>query len=111
MSALAQQRCRNHAEREAVARCPECQRYFCRECITEHDDRVVCSACLVKLAGETEKRTWRISGVVQAGQFAAGLFVLWFCFYILGRLLLNVPSDFHADAFWSEANSASGEIE
>ena len=36
--------------REAVARCPECTQFFCRECITEHDDRVLCSACLKKLA-------------------------------------------------------------
>ena len=43
------QRCFNHAGREAVARCPECGQFFCRECITEHEDRVLCSACLKKL--------------------------------------------------------------
>ena len=49
MQNLAHQRCFNHAVREAVARCPECGQCFCRECITEHDDRVVCAACLKKL--------------------------------------------------------------
>jgi len=46
---LAYQRCLNHTFREAVARCPECGHYFCRECITEHEDRVVCASCLRKL--------------------------------------------------------------
>ena len=45
---LAHQRCFNHATREAVARCPECHHFFCRECITEHDDRVLCTGCLKK---------------------------------------------------------------
>ena len=45
---LSQQRCFNHTSREAVARCPECGRFFCRECITEHDDRVLCAVCLGK---------------------------------------------------------------
>ena len=49
-SNLTFQRCFNHAAREAVARCPACGHYFCRECITEHDDRVICAACLRKLA-------------------------------------------------------------
>jgi len=101
MSTITQQRCRNHAQREAVARCPECKRYFCRECVTEHDHRVVCSSCLVKLVAGPRDKRWRISGVLQAGQFAFGLFLLWSCFYVLGRILLNVPSDFHAESFWS----------
>jgi hypothetical protein len=50
MQNLLLQRCFNHGMREAAARCPECGRFYCRECITEHDDRVLCSACLKKLA-------------------------------------------------------------
>lgn len=100
MSAIAQQRCRNHAQREAVARCPECKRYFCRECIVEHDSRVVCASCLANLAGEKQERKWRISGVMQAGQILLGVFLLWTCFYALGRTLLTVPSDFHAITYW-----------
>jgi hypothetical protein len=46
MTAVAHQRCLHHHEREAVARCPECGHYFCRECITEHDERVICASCL-----------------------------------------------------------------
>jgi len=39
-------RCFYHDFREAACRCPICQRYFCRECVTEHDDRVLCVECL-----------------------------------------------------------------
>ena len=46
MDDLLHQRCFNHMLREAVACCPECRRYFCRECVTEHEDKVLCAACL-----------------------------------------------------------------
>lgn len=41
-----EQRCFHHETREAVCRCPRCRRSFCRECVTEHDDRLVCASCL-----------------------------------------------------------------
>ena len=109
MSTIAQQRCRNHAQREAVARCPECHRYFCRECIVEHDSRVVCASCLANLAGAITEKKWRISGVMQAGQFLLGLFLLWTCFYVLGRTLLTVPSDYHAITFWQSEVAGTDE--
>jgi formylmethanofuran dehydrogenase subunit E len=46
MIALA--RCQRHPGREAAARCPSCQQSFCRECITEHEGRMLCLACLTK---------------------------------------------------------------
>jgi len=101
MSALAHQRCRNHAQREAVARCPDCQRYFCRECITEHDDRVVCSVCLAQLGESGKPKTWRMSGARQGAQFLVGLLIIWMCFYVIGRALLNVPSEFHEQSLWA----------
>jgi hypothetical protein len=45
MTAL-HQRCWNHEDREAVCRCPECGRSFCRECVGEHESRLLCAACL-----------------------------------------------------------------
>ena len=53
---LSAQRCFNHAGREAVARCPECSRYFCRECISEHRGRVVCAGCLASLSATVKER-------------------------------------------------------
>ena len=60
MTALAHQRCFNHALREAAARCPGCGNFFCRECVTEHDDRVLCAACL-----ETGKTKGKIKSLDQ----------------------------------------------
>ena len=101
MLTLTEQRCYNHEQREAVARCLECERFFCRECVTEHENRVVCSGCLSMLAGE---RSVTIQSFIQRGVrwcLAMGGFLLaWLFFYGLGRLLLTIPSSFHEGTFW-----------
>ncbi len=81
MPALASQRCLNHATREAVARCPECGHFYCRECITEHDDRVICASCLKKLVQQAEPVAKRRVNPWPF-LFSVGGFVLaWFVFY------------------------------
>ncbi|HMP81948.1 MAG TPA: rhomboid family protein [Verrucomicrobiota bacterium] len=100
MPALIHQRCFNHGEREAVARCPECHRFFCRECVAEHDDRVVCAACLKKLA---RVPLLQRRGFVRARRFAAcafGLFAGWFFFYLIAQTLASLPHDFHEGTLW-----------
>lgn len=94
-----QQRCFNHAGREAVALCPECDRTYCRECVTEHGDRVLCATCLETVAahGPTAKR------FLWAGLFFQGLVavaVLWLLFYGLGTGLMALPSEFHDTSLW-----------
>lgn len=98
--ALTQQRCLHHGTREAVARCLECRQFFCRECIAEHDDRVVCASCLKKLARATEKKPRRPWPLWPAAQLASGFFFTWLLFYIVGRLLLSMPDDFHDATLW-----------
>ena len=100
MQNLLQQRCFNHAVREAVARCPECTQYFCRECITEHDDRVVCSACLKKLARLPLTARPAFVQTIRAAQFAAGFLLVWFCFFLLGSCLLKIPAAVHEGSVW-----------
>ena len=100
MQTLASQRCLNHPEREAVARCPECSRFFCRECITEHDDRVICAACLKKLAKKQDAAPGRRANLWPLAQAASGLCMAWFVFYVIGRLLLAAPSEFHDQSLW-----------
>lgn len=97
---LAAQRCHYHPVREAVARCPECKRFFCRECITEHDDRVICASCLQKLAGEKKVARKRFGGAKRFFAGAAGIIVAWIFFYSMGRLLLLVPTTFHEGTMW-----------
>ena len=100
---LAQQRCHNHETREAVACCPECRNFFCRECIAEHEQRVLCAACLKK-SGGTKKAPSRFRlPLWRAAQFLAALFILWVSFYFMGRTLLSLPSSLHEGTLWTES--------
>lgn len=92
---LALLRCFHHEDRAAAARCPECRRSFCHECITEHEDRVVCSGCLKGLVGATEGSSGRRWGWVVLLPAAAGLLAAWWFFFLLGRYLLSFGPTFH----------------
>lgn len=93
------QHCFNHAAREAVAVCLECGRAYCRECVTEHEDRVICAECLRKQeAAEAPGR--RLGMIVLALQWAVALFVVWLAFYGLGQGLASLPNEFHEDVLW-----------
>jgi hypothetical protein len=100
MQTLANQRCFNHAAREAVACCPECRRFFCRECVTEHDDRVVCSACLKKLARPPLTRRFAMAQLFRLAQCALGILIAWFFFFLIGDGLLKLPDSFHEGTLW-----------
>ncbi len=103
MNDLAGHRCMNHPDREAVAVCPECKRFFCRECVTEHEDRVLCASCLSAGLQHPEKRRFSFGGVVGFAGCCFGLLLLWILFYSLGQLLISIPSSFHEGAVWKEA--------
>ncbi len=99
---LSQQRCFHHAQREAAARCPECQRFYCRECITEHEERVLCANCLKKvLHPPLKERPWFVA-TLNTMQLIFGLSVLWMLFYLLGATLLSIDSSVHEGTVWKE---------
>ncbi len=103
MAALALQRCLHHGDREAIARCPECGNFFCRECITEHDERIVCASCLAKIMRPAEVKVSRFRLVTLRpwlGVFT-GILTAWLCFYFVGRMLVAIPSSFHASSIWN----------
>lgn len=102
MSALHHTRCFNHAAREAVARCPGCRRFYCRECVTEHDDRLMCATCLAGLSELNAKTDSRWRGLIRVGQAVAGLAFIWLMFLLLGQALLQTPSQFHEGVTWRE---------
>jgi hypothetical protein len=90
-AALIHQRCWHHADREAVVRCPQCRRFYCRECVIEHAGRMICAAC-IEGSGETRAAgsgiaLWTILGM-------AGFLLAWMVFYYLGMALDRIPSDF-----------------
>lgn len=100
MSEALRQKCFNHTEREASAKCPECKRTFCRECVTEYDDKVLCLTCLSRNRSGVKKTRRGRSFILRAGSFFAGFFLLWFIFYAIGVLLLKIPSEVHEGTLW-----------
>jgi len=94
---LTQSRCFQHADREAAARCPDCERFYCRECVTEHEGRMICRTCLDTLLQES---------TVEAGSFFKslrgwalaflGYILAAYLFYQIGYTLLRIPSQFHS---------------
>ena len=83
-----------------MARCPECRQFFCRECITEHDDRVLCTACLRKLARVPLTQKPVFQKLARAAQTAFGILVAWFFFFLIGEGLLRIPATFHEGTLW-----------
>jgi hypothetical protein len=99
---LSQQRCLLHWQREAAARCPSCNRYFCRECVTEHEGRMICSSCLSKIPRSVDQKTRSWNALFRIAQFTIGVFILWICFYYLGQILLELPTSFHDGTMWNQ---------
>ncbi len=100
MQRIAHQRCFNHRFREAVACCLECGRYFCRECVTEHDDRVLCADCMAERLASSETAAFRFGGILRLMQFLSGMTLLWLFFYYLGQILISLPTAFHEGTLW-----------
>lgn len=92
--------CHHHPAREAAARCPACRNFFCRECVTEHDDVVICTTCLRLQTGSRAARKWSLAFIPRLAAAAAGLLVAFFFFYALGRVLVVTPSAFHEGTVW-----------
>ncbi len=100
-SPLAQSRCFQHVSREAVARCPECERFYCRECVTEHEGRMICRTCLDELLQEQTTASGGFLKSVGAWFLAgAGYVFVVYVFYEIGRVLLRIPSEFHSGVFF-----------
>jgi hypothetical protein len=90
LTTLIHQRCWHHGDREAVVRCPACRRFYCRECVIEHQGRMICAACVNRdsqIAAGSGPALWAALGV-------CGLLLAWVVFYYLGTALARVPSDF-----------------
>lgn len=80
---LVRQRCLHHPEREAASRCPQCQRFYCRECVTEHAGRLLCRDCLARGTGAgAARRSW--AGFWWTAAALAGCCLIWITFYYFG---------------------------
>lgn len=97
---LSAQRCHNHAAREAAAKCMECGDFFCRECVSEHDHRVLCASCLLKLSTPRANTSPRFASAGRALLFLLAFFLIWIFFFTMGRALLAIPTSFHEGSIW-----------
>jgi hypothetical protein len=92
MTPLAGKRCANHPGREAAVRCTSCLGFFCRECVTEHANRMMCGPCVARknvasVAGKSNGFAWAVLSV-------GGLLIAWMIFYYAGVGLASLPSSF-----------------
>ena len=105
MSATPKLQCLTHPQREAAARCASCEQFFCRECVTEHELQMLCASCFKEVGKELKKpkrkATWLLPVVVTL-QLAIGLLLVWVSFYMVGRVVIAVPSDFHEGTLWED---------
>jgi hypothetical protein len=99
-AALTSTRCARHGEREAAAVCPECGHPLCRECITEHDDKVLCASCLKKTLRPVRRRRLFFEPIGGILSVLGGFLILWVAFYLVGLALASIPSSFHEGVVW-----------
>ncbi len=85
-----EQRCWNHEAREAVCRCPVCGRSFCRECVTEHESRLLCASCLRTAAQAATPPRRRFRRMASVGITLAGVILAWAVFFGAAESLVTI---------------------
>ena len=100
MTSLAHQQCFNHPGREAIVRCPACKRDFCRECVTEHEDRYLCSTCLLRESAKAAQSKRKIGVPVGAILAMVGLLTAWTVYYAATEYLVLRSGSTHNYRSW-----------
>jgi hypothetical protein len=85
-----QQRCWNHEAREAACRCPACGRSYCRECVSEHEGRLLCAACLGLVTVRSEQTSAGFGKLAPPGMIAAGILLAWLIYWAAGASLIGL---------------------
>ena len=87
--------CLLHEGRPAVVRCPSCSQAYCRECVTEHGGRYLCAACLRRENQKEPRAPKNWAGWLRPIHLILGLLLAWSLFYLLGRMLIRIPIEWH----------------
>jgi hypothetical protein len=91
MSGMAlDRRCWNHDAREAVCRCPQCGRSFCRECVTEHESRLLCAACLRSAARAGPAHRGSLRRMAPTVMTLAGVLLAWAVYFTAAESLVTL---------------------
>jgi len=78
-----------------VSLCVECRRAYCRECVVDHDGRLICAACLAGLRAPAARGGSVRQRIFAAAGMAVTLLLCWIVFYMAGRLLMTAESGHH----------------
>jgi hypothetical protein len=91
-ASIARQQCWIHTQREAVCRCLDCEHFYCRECVSEHEGRLLCAACIHRLATRlaSPAKTSRIPWVPVAALL--GILISWTVFFVFAQAALEISS-------------------
>ena len=84
-----------------MCRCLVCAKYYCRECVIEYDDRLICAACLRKLT-QSSPQTRALGHTTGVVCTFTGLLLAWIFFYYAGQVLILIPSAFHEGTVWQK---------
>ena len=66
----------------------------------EHDDRVLCTACLNKLARTPLTKRAGFANFLRLCQCAIGILITWFFFFAIAEKLSREPNTFHKQTLW-----------
>ena len=84
------QSCWNHESREAVCKCLNCNRSYCRECVTEHEGRLLCASCLNAALARRSSGAGVLRKLAPAILIAAGLLIAWLAFWGFGEMVVGL---------------------
>lgn len=85
-----QQHCWNHPVRGAVCRCPICHRPFCRECVSEHDSRLLCAACIkAAVSAPDQAGRRRTASLLWPAVALVSTLLAWAAFFSLGHIIME----------------------
>ncbi len=82
-----------------MARCRSCGLACCRECVVEHEFRLVCADCLRREAERAGGRGGRVAWAA-FGQWVVAAGVVWVIFYAVAAGWRRVPEVFHDGVIW-----------